>query len=195
MCVERELAMDPSSEIVAATETRVEDEAIVGQKGKNPTIIIEIDLGELSQPNANIGVPTVTKISADVTSTEVEKDFDDHVRVLRSEFLRLRNKLIVDGRLESCARRMQTLSDKQGDVLILILQGKSCKEIAARMNIGLATAAKHRAHIFEKLNVRSAVELVQILGMEFEMRETRGLPLGSDHKVLSNHAVSLAVNT
>jgi two-component system response regulator DctR len=44
-----------------------------------------------------------------------------------------------------------------------ILAGKFNKVIAAELNIAMRTVEVHRAHIFEKMNVKSAVELAQLL--------------------------------
>jgi two-component system response regulator DctR len=44
-----------------------------------------------------------------------------------------------------------------------ILAGQYNKVIAADLNIAMRTVEVHRAHIFEKMNVKSAVELAQLL--------------------------------
>lgn len=63
------------------------------------------------------------------------------------------------------ARRLReqigTLSARQRDVLGLLLAGKNTKEIAARLDVGLQTVAKHRSRILEKLAARSVVDLVR----------------------------------
>ena len=44
-----------------------------------------------------------------------------------------------------------------------ILNGQYNKVIAADLQIAMRTVEVHRARIFEKMNVRSAVELAQLL--------------------------------
>lgn len=60
-------------------------------------------------------------------------------------------------------QRLATLTLKEWDVLMLLLQGLSCKEIATRLTVGVATVAKHRAHIFHKLEARNMMEIVRDL--------------------------------
>lgn len=51
------------------------------------------------------------------------------------------------------------LSDREIEVLSLIVRGLINKEIADRLNIGLATVITHRRNIMEKLNVKSVSAL------------------------------------
>lgn len=51
------------------------------------------------------------------------------------------------------------LSDREIEVLSLIVQGHINKEIADKLNIGLATVITHRRNIMEKLNVKSVSAL------------------------------------
>ena len=50
------------------------------------------------------------------------------------------------------------LSDRENEVIGLLAQGYSDKEIAGRLQISFTTVRSHLAHIFEKLHVRSRVE-------------------------------------
>lgn len=51
------------------------------------------------------------------------------------------------------------LSDREIEVMALIVQGLINKEIADRLNIGLSTVITHRRNIMEKLGVRSVAAL------------------------------------
>ena len=53
----------------------------------------------------------------------------------------------------------KVLSDREIEVLSLIVQGLINKEIADRLNIGLTTVITHRKNIMEKLGVRSVSAL------------------------------------
>lgn len=55
--------------------------------------------------------------------------------------------------------REKMLSDREIEVLSLIVQGFINKEIADRLNIGLTTVITHRKNIMEKLGVRSVSAL------------------------------------
>ena len=62
----------------------------------------------------------------------------------------------------SIASRVASLTAREREVMDLILAGKLNKVIADRLNIAIRTVEVHRAHIFEKMGVKSAVELAQL---------------------------------
>jgi DNA-binding NarL/FixJ family response regulator len=57
--------------------------------------------------------------------------------------------------------RSTPLTDRQRQVLRLISQGRSGKEIAKRLNISVKTAQFHKTTIMEKLGIRSTAELTK----------------------------------
>lgn len=59
--------------------------------------------------------------------------------------------------------RLAALSTREREVLELVLDGKMNKVIADRLGISMRTVEVHRAHIFDKMNVKTAVELARIL--------------------------------
>ena len=59
--------------------------------------------------------------------------------------------------------RLATLSAREREVLALILDGKMNKIIADQLSISMRTVEVHRAHIFDKMNVKTAVELARLL--------------------------------
>lgn len=59
--------------------------------------------------------------------------------------------------------RLDALSAREKEVLDLILEGKMNKVIADRLGISMRTVEVHRAHIFDKMNVKTAVELARLL--------------------------------
>lgn len=69
--------------------------------------------------------------------------------------------------------RMITLSEREREVMQLLVAGKPNKVIAEQLAIAVRTVEVHRARIFEKMGVRSAVELVKLLA---EMDGIHGLP-------------------
>jgi DNA-binding CsgD family transcriptional regulator len=45
----------------------------------------------------------------------------------------------------------------------LLVEGKSMKQIAARLGISIPTCSKHRARVLDKLDVENDVELVRLI--------------------------------
>jgi two-component system response regulator DctR len=71
----------------------------------------------------------------------------------------------VDQRNE-VADRVNQLSPREREVMNLILEGKLNKIIADELDISMRTVEVHRANVFEKMGVRSAVELATLLGKQ-----------------------------
>jgi two-component system response regulator DctR len=61
------------------------------------------------------------------------------------------------------ANRLSQLTPREREVMERILAGKFNKVIADELNIAMRTVEVHRARIFEKMGVKSAVELAQVL--------------------------------
>lgn len=55
----------------------------------------------------------------------------------------------------------KTLSGREREIVQLLAEGFSTKEVAAKLGISDATAATHRTNIMEKINVHSIAELVR----------------------------------
>lgn len=59
-------------------------------------------------------------------------------------------------------RRRQLLTDREQEVMELMLEGRSIKSIAAQFEISVKTAAKHRARVLDKFELENDVELVHL---------------------------------
>ncbi|MGA1984993.1 MAG: response regulator transcription factor [Candidatus Sulfotelmatobacter sp.] len=74
------------------------------------------------------------------------------------------SNLITDGykrhRVDPDAARMPKLSPREREVVQLVSEGKASKEVAAILNVTLATAETHRSNIMRKLELHSIAELV-----------------------------------
>jgi two-component system response regulator DctR len=64
---------------------------------------------------------------------------------------------------DSLNARLASLTVREREVMDRILAGKLNKVIADELNIAMRTVEVHRAHIFEKMAVKSAVELARLL--------------------------------
>jgi two-component system response regulator DctR len=90
-----------------------------------------------------------------------EKPFNDNKLMDRvQEALAASRAAISHAAVES---RLATLSQREREVLSLILDGKMNKVIADQLGISMRTVEVHRAHIFDKMQVKTAVELARML--------------------------------
>ena len=70
-----------------------------------------------------------------------------------------------DGSILLLRQKLGQLTQREQEVMQRILAGKLNKVIADELGIAMRTVEVHRSHIFEKMHVRSAVELSQVLGL------------------------------
>jgi DNA-binding NarL/FixJ family response regulator len=52
------------------------------------------------------------------------------------------------------------LTDREKEVLHLLAEGRSNKEVATLLNLGLSTVETHRANLMQKLNLHNTAEIV-----------------------------------
>jgi DNA-binding NarL/FixJ family response regulator len=52
------------------------------------------------------------------------------------------------------------LTDREKEVLQLLAEGRSNKEVAATLNLGLSTVETHRGNLMQKLNLHNTAEIV-----------------------------------
>jgi two-component system response regulator DctR len=95
----------------------------------------------------------------------VEKPFSDNALVDRIEqALGKSSAAILERRAaDAVARRLAELTDRERDVMRLVVEGRPNKLIADELDISVRTVEVHRARVFEKMEVRSAVELANAL--------------------------------
>ncbi len=55
----------------------------------------------------------------------------------------------------------ESLTDREKQVLKLVAEGRSNKEVAEVLGISVKTAMSHREHVMEKLGVHNRTELVR----------------------------------
>jgi DNA-binding NarL/FixJ family response regulator len=59
------------------------------------------------------------------------------------------------------SRRSEPITEREREVLRLVAEGLSTKEIAARLDISARTVESHRANLMRKLGLRSVARLTQ----------------------------------
>ena len=95
----------------------------------------------------------------------VEKPFSDNALVDRVEQALARSAQAIQQRRarEQVQRALAELTERERDVMKLVIEGRPNKLIADALNISVRTVEVHRARVFEKMNVKSAVELANLL--------------------------------
>ena len=74
-------------------------------------------------------------------------------RLLQEEYVtQLRHRSLEDS--------YDLLTDREREILQLIAEGRTNKEVANLLNISLTTAETHRTHILQKLNLHSVPDLI-----------------------------------
>jgi two-component system, LuxR family, response regulator DctR len=97
-----------------------------------------------------------------------EKPFSDNALVDRIEqALALSNDALskLQGR-QHMRDRIAELTDRERDVMRLVTQGLPNKLIADQLDISVRTVEVHRARVFDKMGVKSAVELANLLQVQ-----------------------------
>jgi two-component system response regulator DctR len=90
-----------------------------------------------------------------------EKPFNDNKLMDRVQEALAASREAGDAALAHA--RLAALSVREREVLDRILEGKMNKVIADELGISMRTVEVHRAHVFEKMQVKTAVELARLL--------------------------------
>lgn len=72
-------------------------------------------------------------------------------------------RIVLCANADDVRTRLARLSSRERDVMSLVLAGRLNKVIAMDLGISMRTVEVHRANIFSKMEVRSAVELARLL--------------------------------
>lgn len=94
-----------------------------------------------------------------------EKPFSDNALVDRIEQALLQSAAVLAERSQTTGLRTQLdgLTDRERDVMRLVVGGLPNKLVADQLDISVRTVEVHRARVFEKMGVKSAVELANLL--------------------------------
>jgi two-component system, LuxR family, response regulator DctR len=95
----------------------------------------------------------------------VEKPFSNNALVDRVEqaLARSAEALQARQRAQAVQRALAELTDREREVMRLVIEGRPNKLIADDLDISVRTVEVHRARVFDKMNVKSAVELANLL--------------------------------
>ena len=94
-----------------------------------------------------------------------EKPFSDNVLVDRIEEALHQSAQVLASHREKGAlhERLAELTERERDVMQLVAKGLPNKLIADQLAISVRTVEVHRARVFDKMEVKSAVELANLL--------------------------------
>jgi two-component system response regulator DctR len=94
-----------------------------------------------------------------------EKPFSDNALVDRIEQALAQSAAVLEssGEREHLQALLDELTERERDVMRLVVEGLPNKLIADQLDISVRTVEVHRARVFDKMEVRSAVELANLL--------------------------------
>lgn len=94
-----------------------------------------------------------------------EKPFSDNALVDRIEEALQRSRQVLQAQKEKeqLLTRLDELTERERDVMRLVARGLPNKLIADQLAISVRTVEVHRARVFDKMEVKSAVELANLL--------------------------------
>ena len=94
-----------------------------------------------------------------------EKPFSDNALVDRIEQAVAQSALAQAARRErsTLQARLAELTERERDVMRLVVEGLPNKLIADQLDISVRTVEVHRSRVFDKMDVKSAVELANLL--------------------------------
>lgn len=94
-----------------------------------------------------------------------EKPFSDNALVDRVEqaLQRSAQELAQRNARRDMQQRMDSLTERERDVMRLVIEGLPNKLVADQLNISVRTVEVHRSRVFDKMGVKSAVELANAL--------------------------------
>eukprot|EP01037_Dinobryon_pediforme_P006203 gene6203-6271_t len=106
----------------------------------------------------------------------VEKPFNSETLCDSVQDALARNSDLNGHKLQKLAieKKLKTLTAREHDVLAILLKGKSNKNIAYELGIGMRTVETHRANIMEKMQAGSLSELLRMSLIVSDLDETPG---------------------
>ena len=94
-----------------------------------------------------------------------EKPFSDNALVDRIEQALELSAQVLEARVQKARlqSRLTELTERERDVMRLVVEGLANKLIADQLDISVRTVEVHRARVFDKMGVKSAVELANLM--------------------------------
>jgi RNA polymerase sigma factor (sigma-70 family) len=98
----------------------------------------------------------------------LEKPLDDDqlVAAIETALVRERDRLLLHEHQERRGARLAALSEREREVMALIVQGLHNREIGAQLGISPRTVEVHKARIMAKLDIGTLAELIRLADAE-----------------------------
>ncbi|AEP31376.1 response regulator transcription factor [Brumicola nitratireducens] len=109
-------------------------------------------------------VPTAVETMKNGAVDFIEKPYREQVLIdaIQKALLTSINRQLKAKKISDTKRKLATLSARETQVLQKILNGKANKVIALELGLSQRTIELHRAHVMEKMDVKSLAELIKI---------------------------------
>jgi FixJ family two-component response regulator len=82
---------------------------------------------------------------------------------IRHGIERDRRRIQRDDAVREARQRVETLTVREREIMLLMAEGLVAKQIAARLGVSEVTAKVHRARMMRKLELRSPIEVVRLI--------------------------------
>jgi two-component system response regulator DctR len=124
-----------------------------------------VDLMPVIFLTGHADVPTAVDLVKRGAFDFCEKPFSDNALVDRIEQALKRSAAVLAARTEKLVlqRRLTELTERERAVMRLVIEGVPNKLIADQLDISVRTVEVHRARVFDKMEVKSAVELANLV--------------------------------
>jgi FixJ family two-component response regulator len=82
---------------------------------------------------------------------------------IRHGIERDRRRMAREDDVRDARQRVQTLTTREREIMLLMAEGLVAKQIAARLGVSEVTVKVHRARMMRKLELRSPIEVVRLV--------------------------------
>lgn len=82
---------------------------------------------------------------------------------IRHGIERDRRRMEREEAVREARQRVETLTAREREIMLLMAEGLVAKQIAARLGVSEVTAKVHRARVMRKLELRSPIEVVRLI--------------------------------
>jgi len=95
----------------------------------------------------------------------IEKPFNDETLLdaIRHALAKEEERRVTSAQVAEYAERVEHLTPRELEVMKMVTDGRSNKEIANALGVSAKTIEAHRARVMEKMHARSLAELVRMV--------------------------------